>query len=125
VTAAAPLASLGWLDPLLAEDALTIAVVANYQGRGLFAGKYAGFAVASPPIVGAVALSSHGLAPTLAHELGHALYGLPDDPGGCVGADVMCAPAGPYRVGLVGCASLGLLGRPCWRVGLPFVVSAL
>lgn len=56
----------------------------------------------------------------ITHELGHALYNLPDRSMPCP-ADIMCAPIPAVRLGTLGCATLADLGRPCYRVSLPMV----
>jgi hypothetical protein len=57
---------------------------------------------------------------TLAHELGHVVYGLPHQYEEKV--DIMgLAPLIAYQVPTIGCASLAALGRPCARVWLPLI----
>lgn len=124
ITADDPFRDLAWLDPYLVDDdpGLTIVIVANARRRLVFANRFAGWALPTPRVVGAVAASVSGLPATLAHELGHALYGLPDryrTPGACYHPDIMCQPAAAYRARVVGCASLASLGAPCTRVALP------
>jgi hypothetical protein len=57
-----------------------------------------------------------------AHELGHAVYGLPDL---YEGLDIMnpFQAREAYEVGAVGCASLAALGAPCRRVYLPIAAG--
>lgn len=60
---------------------------------------------------------------TLAHEIGHLLYNLPDlYP--CGETDIMCNPASAYPDRL-GCATLAHLGAPCQRVALPLLGTRL
>jgi len=58
-------------------------------------------------------------AATLAHELGHVVYGLPHvyDETGIMGLD----PTWAYQHRWIGCASLAALGRSCHIVWLPVV----
>ncbi len=55
-----------------------------------------------------------------AHELGHAVYGLPDL---VEGIDIMnpWAARAAYEGNSIGCASLAVLGTPCRRTYLPLV----
>lgn len=65
-----------------------------------------------------------GAAPWVAaHELGHAVYGLPDLG---EGVDIMnpAEARTAYERGAVGCASLATLGTPCRRTYLPLMRHA-
>lgn len=117
-----------WFAPLVTYDnpALEIYVVANHRARALLRGRFAGEAAPAYRALFAVAHAYPGLAPTVAHELGHVLYDLPDlyeRPGQCRAMDLMCYPAPAYAAGTLGCRSLATLGQPClagaatWRPG--------
>lgn len=61
-------------------------------------------------------------AATMAHELGHVVYGLPHQyqaSNDVMGLDPLTA----YQRRSIGCASLAELGRPCARIYLPLVSS--
>lgn len=60
---------------------------------------------------------------SVAHELGHLLYNLPDlyYDGPCTGIDIMCEPVMAYRMRFIGCTSLATMGSPCQRVVLPML----
>lgn len=65
------------------------------------------------------------LASTVAHELGHVVYQLPDwylDPSKCISEiDIMCADYVAFTSHFIGCRSLERLGRPCKNVYIPVV----
>lgn len=60
---------------------------------------------------------------TVAHELGHILYNLPDwyrtDPTCTRGMDLMCNAEAAYVHGWLGCRSLAWIGSPCKTTYLP------
>lgn len=106
-----------------------VMIVDNSQSRVVFAEGAAGFADAGYGFAAAVFYGYPGqdaLAATIAHELGHVLYGLPDRPGACAD-DVMCSPAptAAYHARFVGCGSLAALGVPCRRIYLPMLVRSV
>lgn len=71
-----------------------------------------------------VTTAAPNLPAVMAHELGHAALWLPNGADDCRDVDIMC-PVGldaAYRAGVVGCATLARLGRPCVTVALPEVV---
>lgn len=86
---------------------------------GLIFGRNLG--IAAPGRVWAVLTPD--LAVTLTHELGHALYGLPNE-AGCEAIDIMCplTAEAAYVAGFAGCETLSALGRPCHTVALPEVI---
>lgn len=63
--------------------------------------------------------SGDDFAATIAHELGHVVYGLPHQyvEAGIMGLD----PTWAYQHQWIGCASLAALGAPCRVVWLPMV----
>jgi hypothetical protein len=125
VEAAAPLAAPGdlalWVADLTPHSEHTVYVVNNEAtGLPLPGGSYgaASHALRFALVTSRAPLSAEAV---LAHEFGHLLYGLrhvcPD--GG--GSDIMCNHVGAYRLGKLGCGTLGQLGRPCQRLGLMMV----
>lgn len=77
--------------------------------------------LATPDHIWAV---SGGMLPaTLAHEMGHAFYGLPDTRD-CLELDIMCQVTfeAAYRSSIVGRTTRAALGLPCWTLALPEVV---
>lgn len=118
-----PLASLDWSRPYLtdASSDVTIFVIDTSTNHGRLLGFAAGEAQAYYGAVWAV-LDGYpgpdGLAATLAHELGHVLYGLDDAPG----LDIMGYPVAAYHAHFIGCTSLAALGAPCRALYLPVVV---
>lgn len=118
-----PLASLEWSRPWLREDgSVTIFIIDNSDTHALLLGIAAG---ESQDYYGAIWVVTHGfpgedgLAATLAHELGHVLFHLPDQ----TGLDIMASPILPYERHFIGCKSLALLGTPCRRLYFPMVTS--
>lgn len=106
--------------PSAEGSAITIYVVDNSESRRLFFGSYGGYA--QDFYRAATGLSSTFLAATLAHELGHVLYGLPDwyrDPTLCYATDIMCDGVAAYNAGVIGCRTLDFIGRPCEKIYLP------
>lgn len=62
-------------------------------------------------------------AATIAHELGHVVYGLPhqyQDAGDIMGL----APIVAYQQRFLGCSTLAQLGAPCRQVWLPLIVRS-
>lgn len=120
-----PFTAERWMAPYVTfeNQILEIYIVANaHSGKMLYG--HAGYAAPNYRAVFVVSDSVTGLAPAIAHELGHVLYGLPDlynIPGACRAPDIMCYPAAPYRAGIVGCLSLAYLGNACERTYLPQV----
>jgi hypothetical protein len=114
-----PIDSWGIL-PAVEGTAITIYVVDNSQSRSLYFGSYGGYAQDYYRL--ATGLSSTFLAATLAHELGHVLYGLPDwyrDPTLCYATDIMCDGVAAFNAGVIGCRTLDFIGRPCKKIYLP------
>lgn len=115
-----PLASLDWSLPYLTDASpdVTIFIIDTSTNHGRLLGFAAGEAQAYYGAVWAV-LDGYpgpdGLAATLAHELGHVLYGLPDAPG----QDIMGYPVAAYHARFIGCTSLAALGAPCRAFYLP------
>lgn len=63
-------------------------------------------------------------AATIAHELGHVLFDLPDwylQPGSCDLIDIMCEPVSAYTSGVVGCRSLNTILSGACRVRRTFL----
>lgn len=122
ITVDEPFSVSDWLRPYVTfeSEILEIYIVANQHSRRLLYGQYEGYAAPNYRAVIAVSDSISGLAPTLAHELGHTLYGLPDW-GQCRSADIMCYPSQPFAGRTIGCLSLAYLGNPCHRSYLPQV----
>lgn len=83
---------------------------------GLIFGRNSG--IAAPGHVWAV--NGPDLVVILTHELGHALYGLPNDTA-CQSIDIMCSRTAQaaYLTDTIGCRSLAALSRPCTHVYLP------
>lgn len=106
-----------WLPPPTGD--LVVYVVSTPPGSPLqlFDG-HSGFG----PERQAVALERPMLGPLaalLAHEIGHAWYGLGHPDVDAEQLDIMgTAYRTAYTMGTVGCASLAALGRPCARVAL-------
>lgn len=100
---------------------LTLYLVANQGAPWLSVGPRGwGGAYVPPDRVVVLSETPHGLSALIAHELTHALTGLPDWPEPC-GVDILCSPAEAYAAGTLGCTTLDALGRPCQRVYLPGV----
>jgi hypothetical protein len=69
-----------------------------------------------------VVMSRSNQQATIAHELGHVLFDLPDsylDDLACVQVDIMCDPSVAYYNNNLGCRSREVLGHPCFRVYMP------
>lgn len=121
-----PYADTGYYRPFehWGQSDIYVMVVENSASRAIFAEGAAGFA---DPGYGFAAAVAHGypgedaLGATLAHELGHVLYGLPDR--GWCSDDLMCSPSpvAAYRAGWLGCRTLETLGAPCARVWVPLI----
>jgi len=63
---------------------------------------------------------------TLAHELGHLLFDLPDlyvDPNNCYEPDIMCYPIWAYESNMIGCISRSIIGYPCKRIFIPMMTT--
>lgn len=110
-----------WMPP--ADGTLQIYVVAHRPGADLgLVGGHSG--LAWPGRIVALEQPRYGpLAPLVAHEIGHAVYRLPDLDSDAT--DIMARGYQiAYRRGVVGCTSLAALGRPCQRVGLPLLARS-
>jgi hypothetical protein len=125
VEAAAPLAAPGdlalWVADLPPHSEYTVYVVNNEAtGRALPGGSYgaASHALRFALVTSQAPLSAEA---TLAHEVGHLLYDLRHVCPADGGSDIMCNWVGAYRLGKLGCGTLGQLGAPCERVGLAMV----
>ena len=71
-------------------------------------------------LIWAVRGSGDTFAATMAHELGHVVYGLPHQYQAAI--DIMgLDPTPAYQRRTIGCATLARLGRPCVAVWLPLV----
>lgn len=108
---------------------LTIVIIDNQQSARLLDDRARGLANPSAGMVWVV----HGtggisLQADIAHELGHAVYGLPDryqTPGACVAMDIMCFRHDQaYAAHWIGCGSLADLGAPCRATYLPIAGGA-
>lgn len=101
---------------------LTLHVVANQGAPWLGVGPH-GWGGAFVPPDRLVVLAEYAVISrqaVIAHELAHALTGLPDWPD-CDVIDLMCSPGPAYAAGTLGCRTLDALGRPCERTYLPGV----
>ncbi len=120
-----PFSNAVWLTntSVFEGGVLDIYIIAN-RNELLFS-QYAGVAVHNYNSVLIVEKSLTGFEPTLAHELGHILYNLPDwytSPGKC-SMDIMCyAPRAAYSADRLGCRTLEYLGGKCHYVYLPSVI---
>lgn len=104
--------------PQSQPNTITIYVVDNSESRRYFFTGYLGYAQDYYRF--AAVLSSSWLAATLAHELGHVLYGLPDwYLSECEGIDIMCDAIAAWQIGFIGCKSLAYIGKPCQKYYLP------
>lgn len=120
-TSADVLADLDWMLPYLSDNGpLTIYVLDNRVSGRLLWGDAGG--TGSSAYGGFVVVTAGGgsLDARIAHELGHALYRLPDVRV-CTG-DIMCNPGYAYAARVIGCASLAGLGAPCKITYLPLIV---
>jgi hypothetical protein len=118
---------LVWSNAYLSEGntGMTVFVIDNSNSRLSMDGA----AGAAQDYYGAVYVllygypGEHALAATLAHEMGHVQWGLPDLPWGR--DDIMSIPPTmAYSHGFIGCGSLEQLGAPCRRLWLPLVTPA-
>lgn len=68
-------------------------------------------------------------AATIAHEVGHVVYTLPDlyrdDPACAQGLDLMCNADAAYIQSWLGCRSLARIGGACRPIYLPLITEAL
>lgn len=106
----------------IGEGDLTIVVIDNRQSGRLIQDRIEGGASYDLGTVWVVTTDNN--AARVTHELGHALYNLPDlysTPALCIGIDIMCGTQrDAYQQRFIGCQSLAYLGRPCQRTYLPF-----
>jgi hypothetical protein len=105
------------------EDIIVYAVD-NSKNRKLFFNDYTGYAQDYYRFV--VVQNTHYAETTIAHELGHVLYGLPDwyQQQACSIPDIMCAlPLShqAYNQGRRGCYTQAFLGSPCDSIYLPMI----
>lgn len=114
-----PLVSIQAMPPdaLSSPPVYTEGTVVVIDSQDLLLGKYRG--LAAPGRIWVVSGAFH-LEAVLAHEMGHAYFGLEHWPD-CIGIDIMCAPDAAYPLHSIGCRSLAALGRPCAHVYLPEV----
>lgn len=118
--AASDLVSWEWLRH--SPRRLTLHAVANFAAPHLGVGPHGwgGAFVAPDRLVVMAEYVVVSRQAVIAHELMHALAGLPDWPG-CDEIDLMCSPGPAYAAGTLGCRTLDALGRPCQRTYLPGV----
>lgn len=108
---------------------LTIVIIDNQQSGRLLEDRARGLANGDAGMVWVV-LGTGGmpLQADIAHEIGHAVYGLPDlyqTPDACVAMDIMCFRHDQaYAARWIGCGSRALLGDPCRVTYLPIVGGA-
>lgn len=107
----------GTVDDVLprpSEAGLTIFVI---DSTAPLLGNY--WALAAPGVIWALRGDGDHFAATIAHELGHAVYGLPHAYGDI---DIMALdPMPAYAAHTIGCTTLARLGRPCTHLWLPVV----
>lgn len=111
-----------WSNIPTGNAGITVYVVDTSNTNQLFFNSYGGYAQRYYQIITAV--KNTNLGATLAHELGHVLYGLPDWyllPGKCNVIDIMCDAVSAYNKKIKGCNTLEFIGTPCSTVMLPFV----
>jgi len=118
--------AMGLPRPYSAGSSVAIFLVDNSAARRLFEGGRTAMALLGGGLVWAVLYGvpgPDGLAATLAHELGHAVFGLVDLIGDPV--DIMSpALVSAYQAGVIGCRSRAALGAPCLAIYLPLVVAS-
>lgn len=117
--------SLEWSRPYLhdASADLTLFIIDNSTNGKLLPNGAVGQA---QDYYGAIWVVLHGfpgeggLAATIAHELGHVVYGLDDLPPGLT--DIMSMPPTvAYHAGFIGCTSLAAIEAPCHYSYMPLV----
>ena len=109
--------SFAWSQPYWSRD-LTIFVIDTPQP---LLGAYLAQSQTALGLVWAVWGAGDTFAATIAHELGHVVYGLPhqyQEATDIMGLDPIVA----YQHHWIGCASLAELGAPCQSVWLPVVM---
>lgn len=113
---------LSWSNAYLSEGntGMTVFVIDNSNSRI----DLGGAAGAAQDYYGAVYVllygypGEHGLAATLAHEMGHVQWHLPDEPRGR--DDIMSSPpTTAYNHGFIGCHSLNAIGGWCHKTWMP------
>jgi hypothetical protein len=122
-TLAAPADLTLWVADLTPHSDATVYVVNNEAtGLPLPGGSYgaASYAYRFALVTSRAPLGAEAV---LAHELGHLLYDLDHVCPRDGGSDIMCNHVGAYRLGKLGCGTLGQLGRPCQRVGLAMIAE--
>lgn len=103
---------------------ITIFVVDTSSSTQLFFDSYGGYAQRYYQIVTAV--RNNNLGATVAHELGHVIYGLPDwylQQGKCTAIDIMCDAVTAYNRKIKGCLTLDFLGTPCYTLHVPLIIG--
>lgn len=113
-----------WAAIPTGNTGITVFVVDTSKGDQLFFDSYGGYAQRYYQIITAV--RNNNLGATVAHELGHVIYGLPDwylQPGKCAAIDIMCDAVTAYNRKIKGCLTLDFLGTPCYTVRIPLVIT--
>lgn len=114
-----------WAAIPTGNTGITIFVVDTSKGDQLFFDSYGGYAQRYYQIITAV--RNNNLGATVAHELGHVMYGLPDwylQAGKCVAIDIMCDAVTAYNRKIKGCLTLDFLGTPCYTLHVPLIIGA-
>jgi len=112
-------AQLAWSRPYWQPPGLTLFLI---DGDQWLLGTSLAQSQTPLGLIWALRASGDDFAATIAHELGHVVYGLPHQYQD--GDDIMgFAVTAAYQARRIGCASLAELGRPCAQVWLPFIVQ--
>lgn len=120
-----PFSSTKWLNDYgtLHSNIIDIYILANE--RELIYNRISGIVLDTHNAVIIIEHSTSGIEALLAHELGHAIYGIPDwykSVDMCSGIDIMCfGPKAAYDRDMLGCLTLEYLGGDCSYVYLPSV----
>lgn len=109
--------TIGWGDPYIQDNTTAIFVILNRNSGKLLFGRVAGVAGLDAMYV----VTGGQFEATVAHEIGHFVYGLPDLSPPFT-RDIMSTPSWAYPDGVIGCQSLALLGTPCKDIYLPIIV---
>lgn len=99
-------------------------VIDNSESRALFFGNLSGYADHYHGFASVVNTSY--LPATISHEFGHLWYDADDlykIPGACNQLDIMCDAYSAYNARVIGCQTLERIGRTCYKVYLPDVMS--